>query len=99
MAPTPALFDGTSVAAMTRHRVPLIGDGNGWWSFIHIEDAATATALAIERGQAGNIYNIVDDEAPVREWLPVLAAALEAKAPRHMPAWLAGLLAANTSSS
>jgi nucleoside-diphosphate-sugar epimerase len=50
--------------------VPLTGNANGWWSFLHIDDAATATAIAIERG-APAIYNIVDDEpAPVREWLP-----------------------------
>ena len=72
----------------------MIGGGNGWWSFVHIEDAAAATALAIERGAPGNIYNIVDDEpAPVREWLPALAAMLGAKPPRHVPAWLGRLVA------
>jgi len=68
----------------------VIGSGNGWWSFVHIDNAAQAAALAIERGVGGAIYNIVDDEpAPVREWLPVLAKLLAAKPPRHVPAWLA----------
>jgi 2-alkyl-3-oxoalkanoate reductase len=73
--------------------VPLIGDAEGWWSFLHIDDAAAATAVAIERGAAG-IYNIVDDEpAPVREWLPALAAMLGAKPPRQVPKWLARIAA------
>jgi 2-alkyl-3-oxoalkanoate reductase len=63
------------------------------WSFVHIEDAAAATAAAVEHGQPG-IYNIVDDEpAPVREWLPVLATALGAKSPRRVPRWLVRLAA------
>jgi nucleoside-diphosphate-sugar epimerase len=74
--------------------VPLIGDGGGWWSFVHIDDAAQATALAVERGKPGNIYNIVDDDpAPAREWLPALAKSLGAKPPFHVPAWLARLAA------
>jgi len=68
----------------------MVGSGDGWWSFVHVEDVAAATALAIERGSAGNVYNIVDDEpARVGEWLPALAAMLAAKPPRHVPAWLA----------
>ena len=62
------------------------------WSFIHIDDAATATLAAIESGRTG-VYNIVDDDpATVAEWLPFLAAAIEAKPPWHVPAWLARLL-------
>src|SRR5258706_3648977 len=87
------LVDGAFIEQIARRRVPVIGDGNGWWSFVHVEDAAAATALAIERGKAGNIYNIVDDEpALVREWLPALATMLGAKRPRHMPGWLARLV-------
>ena len=57
------------------------------------EDAAAATAAAVDHGQPG-IYNIVDDEpAPVREWLPVLASALDAKPPRRVPRWLGRLAA------
>ncbi len=75
-------------------RVPLIGDGSGWWSFVHVDDAAAATVSAIERGKAGNIYNIVDDHpAQVREWLPALAEMLGAKPPFHVPAWIARLVA------
>jgi 2-alkyl-3-oxoalkanoate reductase len=84
------LFDGPLLEQIRRRRAPVIGSGKGWWSFVHIDDAAQATALAIGRGVGGAIYNIVDDEpAPVREWLPVLAKLLAAKPPRHVPAWLA----------
>jgi 2-alkyl-3-oxoalkanoate reductase len=92
--PGTGLFDGTFVEQVARRRVPLVGSGDGWWSFVHIEDAATATALALERGAAGNVYNIVDDEpAPVREWLPALADLLGAKPPLHLPTWLVRLVA------
>jgi nucleoside-diphosphate-sugar epimerase len=61
-------------------------------SFIHLDDAAAATALALEGGRPG-VYNITDDEpAPVRDWLPVLADALGAGPPRHVPHWLARLI-------
>lgn len=87
------LFDGPFVDQVRRRRIPLIGDGNGWWSFLHIDDAAGATALAIERGRARHIYNIVDDDpAPVREWLPALARSLGAKPPFHLPAWIARMV-------
>jgi nucleoside-diphosphate-sugar epimerase len=87
--PNTGLFDGPMIDQLRRRRVPLIGDANGWWSFLHVEDAAAATAIAVERGAPG-IYNIVDDEpAPVREWLPTLAAMLGAKRPWHIPKWLA----------
>jgi nucleoside-diphosphate-sugar epimerase len=76
-----------------KRRFPIIGDGGGVWSHIHIEDAAAATAIAVERGDPG-VYYIVDDEpAPVREWLPALARALDAKPPRHIPRWLGRLVA------
>src|SRR5262245_24054692 len=88
------LFDGPMLEQIRHRRAPVIGSGNGWWSFLHIDDAAQATALAIARGVGGAIYNIVDDEpAPVREWLPVLATLLGAKPPRHVPAWLARVVA------
>ena len=72
-----------------RRRFPIVAAGGGIWSFVHLEDAATATVLALERGTPG-LYNIVDDEpAPVREWLPALASAIGAKPPRRIPRWLA----------
>jgi 2-alkyl-3-oxoalkanoate reductase len=72
---------------------PIIGNGEGVMSYIHLDDAAAATVAALEHGQGG-VYNIVDDEpAPLREWLPVLASVLGAKPPRRMPAWLARLVA------
>ena len=76
-----------------KRQFPIVGDGGGVSSFIHLDDAAAATVLALEHDGPA-IYNIVDDEpAPVREWLPVLANALGAKPPRHFPVWLARLFA------
>jgi nucleoside-diphosphate-sugar epimerase len=80
---------GALLDDVRRRRVPIVGRGNGVWSFVHIDDAAAATLAAIER-RAPGVYNIVDDEpAPVSKWLPVLAAAVGAKPPRHIPAFLA----------
>ena len=85
--------DAVMAALIRKRRFPIVGGGGGVWSHIHIEDAAAATAIAVERGRPG-VYNIVDDEpAPVREWLPVLASALGAKPPRRVPRWLGRLAA------
>jgi nucleoside-diphosphate-sugar epimerase len=85
--------DGYQASEVRRRRLPIVGKGDGTFSFIHVEDAATATAIAVERGAPG-IYNIADDEpAPMREWVPAYAAALGAKRPRKVPAWLARLVA------
>lgn len=80
-------------AELVRRRwFPIIGGGGGMISWIHLEDAAAATVLALEHDGPA-IYNIVDDEpAPVREWLPVLARSVGAKPPRRLPTWLARLL-------
>jgi nucleoside-diphosphate-sugar epimerase len=84
---------GEHVELIRKRRFPVVGDGAGVWSFIHIEDAAEATVAAVERGSRG-IYNIVDDEpSPVSEWLPGIAAAVGAKPPRRVPRWLGRLLA------
>jgi nucleoside-diphosphate-sugar epimerase len=84
--------DGPVIDLIRRRRLPIIGNGAGVWSFVHIEDAATATVTAVSRGAAG-IYNIVDDDpAPVSTWLPLLAEILQAKAPRKLPAWLGKLM-------
>src|SRR5918999_1019629 len=81
------------IGPVRKRLFPIVGDGGGYLSFIHLDDAAAATVLAL--GHDGPaIYNIVDDEpAPVREWLPVLAEALGARPPRRLPVWLARLLA------
>ncbi len=85
--------DGEQVEMIRKRRYPVVGDGGGVWSFVHIEDAAEATVAALERGRRG-IYNIVDDEpAPVAEWLPAVARGLGAKPPRHVPRWLGRLVA------
>jgi 2-alkyl-3-oxoalkanoate reductase len=82
---------GAQIEMIQKRKFPLAGKGTGVWSFIHIEDAASATVEAVEHGTRG-IYNVVDDEpAPISEWLPVLAKALGAKPPRHVPLWLARL--------
>jgi nucleoside-diphosphate-sugar epimerase len=81
------------VNPVRKRQFPIIGAGGGISSFIHLDDAAAATVLALEHDGAG-LYNIVDDEpAPMSEWLPALAAALGAKPPRHVPLWLARLVA------
>jgi nucleoside-diphosphate-sugar epimerase len=85
--------DAVMAGPIRKRRFPIVGDGGGVWSHIHIEDAAAATAIAVERGQSG-IYNIVDDEpALIRDWLPALASALGAKPPRRIPRWLGRLAA------
>jgi nucleoside-diphosphate-sugar epimerase len=84
--------DGEFVEALRRRRLPIVGDGAGVWSFLHVEDAASATVEALERGAPG-VYNVVDDEpASVAEFLPELARMLRAKPPRRVPVWLAKAL-------
>ena len=84
-------MEGSSLSSAVG--IPVIGDGGGWWSFLHVDDAAEATALAVERGLPG-VYNIVDDEpAPVREWLSELARMLGAKPPFTIPRWLGRIAA------
>lgn len=81
--------DGALVELVRKRRLPIVGDGAGIWSFIHLRDVARVTEAAMSRGAPG-IYNVVDDEpAPVASWLPFLADVLKAKPPRRMPIWLA----------
>jgi len=83
--------DGYLAELVRRRRLPIVGDGAGVWSFIHVDDVATATLAAAERGAPG-VYNVADDEpAPVAVWLPEYALALGAKPPRHVPVWLGRL--------
>jgi 2-alkyl-3-oxoalkanoate reductase len=85
---------GAVQAEMVRkRRFPIVGKGTGVHSLIQIEDAASATLAALERGESG-VYNVTDDEpAPVSEWVPALAEALGAKRPRRVPRWLGRLVA------
>lgn len=77
------------IEPVRKRRLPIVGNGGGIFPWLHLDDGAAATVLALEHSGPA-IYNIVDDEsAPVRDWLPVLADALGAKPPRHVPAWLA----------
>ncbi|MFF4360695.1 NAD-dependent epimerase/dehydratase family protein [Streptomyces sp. NPDC001604] len=81
------------VKMVRRRMFPLVGGGTGYTSWVHLDDAASATVLAVEQ-KARGVFNIVDDEpAPVAEWLPYLARCAGAKPPRRLPAWLARLLA------
>src|SRR6202167_1199599 len=85
--------DDGLIGPVRKRQFPIVGDGAGITSWIHLDDAAAATVLALGHDGPG-LYNVVDDEpAAVREWLPVLAGALGARPPRHVPAWLARLIA------
>jgi nucleoside-diphosphate-sugar epimerase len=81
------------VEPIRKRQMPIVGDGGGVFPFIHLEDAAAATVLALKHDGPA-IYNVVDDEsAPVHEWLPAYAQALGAKPPRRVSKWLARLIA------
>jgi nucleoside-diphosphate-sugar epimerase len=85
--------DGNIADQVRRRRFPIVGPGEAMFSFIHIDDAASATVASLERGAPG-VYNVVDDEpAPLREWLPVYAEAIGARRPRRVPTFLARLVA------
>jgi nucleoside-diphosphate-sugar epimerase len=85
--------DGSTASDVRRRRFPVVADGEGLWSFIHVDDAAAATVAALEQGERV-IYNVVCDEpAPMCEWLPHYAEAIGAKPPRRVPRWLARILA------
>jgi nucleoside-diphosphate-sugar epimerase len=92
--PATGVLEPGVIDQIRRRRMPLLGDGGGWWSFLHVDDAASAAVAAIDRGKAGQVYNIVDDEpAQVRDWLPALATMLGARPPLHIPAWIGRLIA------
>ncbi len=81
------------IGPVRKRLLPIVGDGGGIFPWLHLDDGAAATVLALEH-QGPAIYNVVDDDpAPVRDWLPALASALGAKPPRRAPAWLARLVA------
>jgi nucleoside-diphosphate-sugar epimerase len=91
--------DGSIAGEVRRRRFPIVGDGGGVFSFVHAEDAASATVMALDHGGPG-IYNVCDDEpALLRDWLPVYAQALGAKPPRRAPRWLARLVAGQIAAS
>jgi nucleoside-diphosphate-sugar epimerase len=80
------------IAAIRKRMLPIVGDGGGVWSMLHIDDAAGAVVAALDGGEG--VYNIVDDDpAPTRELIPALAEIVGAKPPRHVPVWLGRLLA------
>jgi len=81
------------VKLVRKRMFPIVGGGTGYASWVHLDDAASATVLAVEQ-QAKGVFNIVDDDpAPESEWLPFLAECAGAKSPRRLPKWLARLLA------
>jgi nucleoside-diphosphate-sugar epimerase len=78
---------------LRKRKLPIIGDGAGIWSFLHLDDAAAATVAALDRG-APDTYNVVDDDpAAESEWVPYLAELVGAKPPRRIPVWLARIAA------
>jgi len=95
--PGTSMAPGEEQFEMVRKRkFPLVGNGGGVWSFIHIADAADATAAAVDHGTRG-IYNVVDDDpAPVAEWLPALAQELGAKKPMRVPRFVGRMFAGET---
>ena len=88
--------DGEQTELIRKRKFPLVGDGGGVWSFVHVADAAEATVAAVEHGSRG-AYNVVDDDpAPVTEWLPALARTLGAKEPMRVPRFVGRLFAGET---
>src|SRR5258708_15556389 len=84
--------DGSLARQARRRGIPIVGGGSGVFSFLHVDDAASAAVCAMERGRG--VYNVVDDEpAPMREWVPVFCASVRAPRPLRVPVWLARLLA------
>jgi nucleoside-diphosphate-sugar epimerase len=81
------------VEMIRKRRFPIVGDGGGVWSFVHIADAAEATAIAVERGEPGTYHIVDDDPRPVADWLPEFAKALGAKPPWRVPRWLGRIVA------
>lgn len=85
--------EGDIAELIRKRRFPIVGNGQGVWTFCHLEDAASATVAAVEQGEPG-VYNVCDDEPiEIATWLPAYAAAIGAPAPRHVPTWLGRLLA------
>ncbi|HYT21006.1 MAG TPA: NAD-dependent epimerase/dehydratase family protein [Candidatus Polarisedimenticolia bacterium] len=90
---TSVSHEGEFIEAARHRKFPIIGGDAGVWSWIHIDDCARATQIAVQSATSSGIYNIVDDEpAEVSVWLPYLAQALGAKAPLRVPAWIGRLL-------
>jgi len=82
---------GRLLELVRARKMPIVGAGSGMWSWIHVDDAVSATAAALERAESG-VYNIVDDDpAPIAEWLPYLAGVIGARPPRHVPVWVGRL--------
>jgi nucleoside-diphosphate-sugar epimerase len=87
------LPDGEQLKMIRKRKLPIVGNGEGMWSLVHIEDAGSATVAALEHGGRG-VYNIVDDEpSPAKEFLPAAAQVLGARKPMRVPRWLGRLLA------
>jgi nucleoside-diphosphate-sugar epimerase len=91
--PDTGLMSSEALGLLRKRQFPIVGNGAGVWSFVHVADAASATVAALDHGPPG-IYNIVDDDpAPAAEWIPYLAEVIGAKPPRRVPVWLGRILA------
>jgi 2-alkyl-3-oxoalkanoate reductase len=85
--------DGSWAANLRRRRLPIVGAGSGVFSFVHVEDAASATVAALERDGPATYHVVDDDPAPLHDWVPAYARAVGAPNPWHAPAWLGRLAA------
>jgi nucleoside-diphosphate-sugar epimerase len=91
--PDTGLMSSEALGLLRKRQFPIVGNGAGVWSFVHVADAASATVAALDHGPPG-IYNIVDDDpAPAAEWIPYLAEVIGAKPPRRVPVWVGRILA------
>ncbi len=91
--PDTGMMSSEALELLRKRQFPIVGGGAGVWSFVHVADAASATAAALDKGAPG-IYNVVDDDpAPARAWIPYLAEVIGAKPPRRVPAWLGRIVA------
>ncbi len=85
--------DGSTAGMVRKRAFPVVGRGTAVYSFIHVDDAASATVAALDRGGPG-VYNVTDDDpAVMSEWLPAYAEAIGARPPRRVPRFIARLAA------
>jgi nucleoside-diphosphate-sugar epimerase len=85
--------DGQQIEMIKKRRMPIVGGGKGHFPFVHVDDAASATAAAVDRGAPG-VYNVVDDDpAPGHDWIPYVADLVGARKPMRVPVFIARIAA------
>jgi nucleoside-diphosphate-sugar epimerase len=81
------------IAMAKRRMLPAIRGDRGLLPCIHVDDAAAATVLALDRAPAGSVYDIVDDEpVSLSDIARTIAAGSGAPAPFALPLWVPKLL-------